>query len=82
MITYLVHHETALFWGWMLAFLIPGAALLRAALWPQRMPPENSGAIRARIERERWTPAPDQTRPWPVTATRPARRPASHRSAA
>lgn len=82
MITYLIHHETALFWGWMLAFLVPGAALIRAALWPRRVPPENSvSAIRARIERERWSAA-DTIRPRPITAARPARRPTSHRSAA
>ncbi|MEU1206906.1 hypothetical protein [Nocardia sp. NPDC005825] len=83
MITDLVGQETALFWGWMLAFLVPGAALLRAALRPQRIPPENSvGAIKARIERERWAAAADARRPRPVRPARPARRAASHRSAA
>lgn len=80
MIANLVSHETALFWGWIVAFLVPGAALLRAALWPQRIPPENSvGAIRARIERERWAASADTRRARPA---RPTRRPASHRSAA
>ncbi|GAB3207116.1 hypothetical protein GCM10027262_18910 [Nocardia tengchongensis] len=82
MMNYLAHHETAMFWGWMLAFVVPGAALLRAALWPQRIPPETSvGAIRARIERERWAAAADTIRARPVTDARPARRPISHRIA-
>lgn len=54
MITYLAHYETSLFWGWVLAMVVPSAALIRLALWSDRIPPQNSvGAIRARIERER-----------------------------
>ncbi|GAB3207088.1 hypothetical protein GCM10027262_18770 [Nocardia tengchongensis] len=54
MITHLAHYETSLFWGWVLAMVVPTVALLRLALWSDRMPPQNSvGAIRARIELER-----------------------------
>lgn len=83
MITCLAHHETALFWGWIMAFLVPGGALLRATLWPERIPPENSvSAIRVRIERERRATAAHTRRPRPVRDATPARRPGSHRIAA
>ena len=54
MITHLAHYETSLFWGWVLAMVVPTVAVLRLALWSDRIPPQNSvGAIRARIEWER-----------------------------
>ncbi|WP_458690894.1 hypothetical protein [Nocardia tengchongensis] len=83
MITYLAHYETSLFWGWVLAMVVPTVALLRLALWPDRIPPQNSvGAIRARIERERRGAAANTMRLRPVTGPQPARRPAHRRIAA
>ncbi|MFE3984442.1 hypothetical protein ACFXPR_08155 [Nocardia tengchongensis] len=76
MITHLAHYETSLFWGWVLAMVVPTVALLRLALWPERIPPQNSvGAIRARIERERRAAA-DTMRLRPVTRRHASRRPA------
>ncbi|QVI22018.1 hypothetical protein KHQ06_02345 [Nocardia tengchongensis] len=83
MITHLAHYETSLFWGWVLAMIVPTVVLLRLALWFDRIPPQNSvGAIRARIERERRAAAADMMRLRPVTGPQPARRPAHRRIAA
>ncbi|MFE3986412.1 hypothetical protein ACFXPR_18170 [Nocardia tengchongensis] len=83
MITHLAHYETSLFWGWVLAMVVPTVAVLRLALWPERIPPQNSvGAIRARIERERRAATVDTIRLRPVTGPQPARRPAHRRTAA
>ncbi|MFF0630869.1 hypothetical protein ACFYTS_00035 [Nocardia sp. NPDC004151] len=83
MITYLADYETSLVWEWVLAMVVPSIALIRLALWSDRMPPQNSvGAIRARIERERRAAAADPIRRRPVTDTRAARRPVHRRSAA
>lgn len=81
MITHLAHYETLLFWGWVLAMVVPTVALLRLALWPDRIPPQNSvAAIRARIERERRAAAADTMRLRP--GPQPARTPAHRRIAA
>ncbi|MFD6353697.1 hypothetical protein [Nocardia tengchongensis] len=83
MITHLAHYETSLFWGWVLAMVVPTVVLLRLALWFDRIPPQNSvGAIRARIERERRAAAADMMRLRPVTVPQAARRPAHRRIAA
>ncbi|MFE4456005.1 hypothetical protein ACFROC_01490 [Nocardia tengchongensis] len=83
MITHLAHYETSLFWGWVLAMVVPSVALLRLALWPDPIPSQNSvGAIRARIERERRGAAADTMRLPPVTVPQAARRPAHRRVAA
>ncbi|MFE3029508.1 hypothetical protein [Nocardia tengchongensis] len=82
MITHLAHYETSLFWGWLLAMVVPSAALLRLALWPDPIPPQNSvGAIRARIEREHRA-ASDTMSLRLVMGPQPARRPAHRRGAA